>query len=330
MRLSRPRLLTAAVGLVAASTLVLAGCSSNDASAAKGGDTLRVGFISNTPTPTGPEGWADHQKTLLPALKGQGVSAVKWIPFKNGPDLSAALQGGSLDLAILGDTPALTAKANGIDTRLVNQSNVAQDTWLFGAKGVTSLDQLKGKTIATQVGSYMYRYLVALLQEKGIYDQVKISHVYTTAAVASLQSGGIAAYAAPAGQLTDALQQAGFPIIDKAKQNEPDLLGTGATIITGKELAAHPGLPKAWNAARSAAVKDITAHADEYYQFAATATQTTAAVVETATPVSVYAEQPFTDQGLKLLEGTDKFLADNKLSKGVVDIDAWKVPDPGQ
>ena len=319
---------SAVVAAVLAGALAgtLGACSSGSAKADGGGSTLRVGFISTTGTPSGPEGWADAHDELVPALKGAGISKVTWVPFKNGPDLSAAVQGGSLDLATLGDTPALTAKASGIDTYLVNQSAVGQDAWLVGAKGVTTLDDLKGKTIATQVGSYMYRYLVALLRQKGLDGDVKITHVYTANAIASLQSGGIAAYAAPAGQLTGALTDQGFPVIDKASKNHPDLLGTGATIITKAELAAHPGLPDAWNAARTRAVGEIQADPDAFYAFAAKASKTPVDVVRVATPVSLYPAEPFTDRGLELLQGTDDFLAENTLSKGVVDLAAWRVP----
>lgn len=326
---SRRALAAAATTLAAAVALSVAACSSSsDAASAGGGSTLRVGFISTTATPAGPEGWADAHGELVPALKDAGITKVTWVPFKNGPDLSAAIQGGSLDLATLGDTPALTAKASGIETRLVNQSAVGQDAWIFGAKGVTSLEDLKGKTVATQVGSYMYRYLVALLQEKGLDKDVKITHIYTANAVAALTSGDIAAYAAPAGQLTGALEAQGFPLLDKASANHPDLLGTGATVITEKALAAHPDLPAAWNAERTKAVGEITADPDAYYEFAAKATKTSVDVVKVAQPVTLYPADPFTDKGLALLQGTDEFLAKNNLSKGVVDIDAWKVPNP--
>jgi sulfonate transport system substrate-binding protein len=315
--LSAPVLLLLVAGVVTA-------CQSADASAS-GGDTLRVGFISNTPTPAGPEGWAQHEGTLAKSLSSAGIGSVSWVPFKNGPDLSAALQGGSLDLAILGDTPGLTAKANGIDTRLVNQAAVGQDTWLFAKKGgPTTVAGLAGTTIATQVGSYMYRYLVALLDQQGLTDKVKITHVYTTAAVSALQSGGIAAYAAPAGQLTAAMSQAGFSVIDKASADHQDLLGTSVTVITGKALAAHPKLPKAWNDARAQAVEQITAKPDDYYAFAATATQTTADVVKLSLPVSAYSPDAFTDKGMSLLTATNQFLASHQLEKSAVDITAWK------
>lgn len=314
-------------GLLAALFVILLAATGCGASTqAADGATLRIGFISNTPTPSGPEGWADHTKILLPGLRKAGISAVRWIPFKNGPDLSAAITGGSLDIAMLGDTPALTAKASGVPTELVNQSAVGQDAWLFGAKGgPKTLDDLKGKTVATQVGSYMYRYLVALLQEKGLDKSVKISHVYTTAAVASLQSKGIAAYAAPAGQLTDVLQKQGYTLIDKASQH-PDLRGTSVTVVTDAALKKYPELPAAWNAVRTKSIADLTAHQDAYYAYAAQATKTTPEVVEAATPVSLYKPEPFTDEGLALLKGTDTFLADNKLEKSAVEIEAWKVP----
>ncbi|MDT4928238.1 MAG: sulfonate transport system substrate-binding protein [Pseudonocardiales bacterium] len=326
IRLHPRRSVAALVALVALTAL--AACSSaSGANSKKDGYTLRIGFISNTPTPAGPEGWAEHTGILGPGLKAAGVKAVKFIPFKNGPDLSAAISGGSLDLATLGDTPALTAKAGGIGTRLVNQATVGQDTWLFTKKGgATSLAALRGKTIATQVGSYMYRYLVALLQQNGLAGQVKITHIYTTNAVAALQSGGIAAYAAPAGQLTAVLQQQGFPILDKASADHRDLLGTSVTVITNGALTAHPDLPAAWNAVRAKSIADLTANSDAYYAFAAKATGTTPDVVKGSIPVTNYKTEPFTPAGIALLQATDAFLAKNKLSKAVVDINGWKVP----
>lgn len=323
----RRRTPRALVGLIALALLVLFGASAcgSSSSAATGGSTLRIGFISNTPTPSGPEGWADHTGILLPGLKSVGITAVKWIPFKNGPDLSAAIQGGSIDIATLGDTPALTAKSQGIPTELVNQSTVGQDAWLFVKKGgPTTVAGLKGQTVATQVGSYMYRYLIAELQAQGIDKDVKVSHIYTINAVAALQSGGIAAYAAPAGQLTAAMQKAGFQVIDKASQH--NLEGTSVTVITDAALKAHPGLPAAWNAVRAKSIANMNADPAAYYAFASTATQTPVDVVKASLPISLYPSQPFTAKGMALLQGTDKFLADNKLSKALVDINAWKVP----
>ena len=329
----RIRLIAAAAAGAALFTAVSACSSSKSSSAAAAAASagtassyaIRVGFIANTATPANPEGFYDHDKQLLPALRKSGVTKVSWLPFKNGPDLSAALSGGSLDLGILGDTPAVTSKGSGVDTRLVNQESLGQDTWLFGAKhGPTSIQDLAGKTVATQVGSYMYRYLLGVLDQAGLTGKVKVTHVYTTAALAALKSGGIAAYAAPAGQLSAAMQSARFTLIDKASTDHSDLLGTSVTVISQNALKRHPGLPAAWNATRTASVTYADQHAQQYYAYAAKASQTTTAVIQSALPLTHYPSTPFTAGGLAKLQSLDAYLVKQKLLKKPVSITAWR------
>lgn len=330
----RIRRITVAAATGAAVLSAVSACGSTKASSAaadassssaSGGYALRVGFIANTATPANPEGFYDHDKQLLPALGQSGITKVSWLPFKNGPDLSAALSGGSLDLGILGDTPAVTSKGSGVDTRLVNQESLGQDTWLFGAKnGPTSIHELAGKTVATQVGSYMYRYLLAVLDQAGLTGKVKVTHVYTTAALAALKSGGIAAYAAPAGQLSAAMQNAGFPLIDKASADHSDLLGTSVTVISQHALTHHPGLPAAWNATRAASVTYADQHASQYYDYAAKASQTTTTVIRSALPLAHYPNTPFTAAGLDKLQALDAYLVKQKLLTKPVSIAEWR------
>ena len=322
-----------AAAAVAGTLLLAAACASssaaNDPSQGSSGFTLRVGFISNTPIPVGPEGLAYHNGTLLKGLKSQGVNNVTFTAFPNGPNLMAAIAGGSIDMGILGDTPAVTAESDGIKTRLVNQSFVGLDTYLYTPKGgVTSIEQLKGKTVATQVGSYMYRYLVTVLNEDGLSSSVKISNIYTTNAVATLQSNGVAAYAAPAGQTTAVLSKEGYPIIDKASADHQNLLGTDVTVISDSALAAHPGLPHAWNQVRATAIATMKANPSTYWSWASVADQTPVAALEASSPLSGYSATPFTSTGLSLLQGVNSFLLSNKLAKSSVDIKSWEVPTP--
>jgi sulfonate transport system substrate-binding protein len=310
----------------------LAACSSSPSASTtsvKDSYALQVGFISNTRTETGPEGWAYKNGTLLAGLRGVGVSSVSFTDLANGPLLMDAIEAGSLDLGLLGDTPAVSGTANGITTRLVNQSFIGLDTWLYTAKdGPSTIADLAGKTVSTQVGSYMYRYLVSVLRDEGIYDSVKITHIYTTDAVAAMQSGGIAGYAAPAGQTTALLSAAGFRVIDKASVDHRDLLGTDLTVIAPGTFSVHPDLPHAWNKARAAGVAAMNANSAAYNSWEATAELTPEADVTIATPISGYPAEPFTSAGLSLLNGVNSFLVNNKLTKSALDIDSWKVPNP--
>lgn len=335
--LTRTRTLRRGLAAVAAAGTVLlaAACGSSAAAggSASAGDgsgyTLHVGFISNTPVPTGPEGLALHNGSLLKGLKSQGVGKVDFTAFPNGPNLTAALQGGSVDIGILGDTPAVSAQGDGIKTSLINQSDVGTDTYLYTPKGgVTSIAQLKGKTVATQIGSYMYRYLVSVLKQAGIYNDVKISNIYTTNALPTLQSKGVAAYAAPAGQVTSLLSKQGFPIIDKASTDHKDLLGTGVTVISAAALKAHPSLPHAWNQVRAQAVKTLKADPAAYYTWASSVSQTPVPAVKASVPLSGYSTEPFTATGTRLLENVNTFEQSFRLDKSSVDITKWEVANP--
>lgn len=314
--------------LVLAGALALTGalsaCGSDDSAADAAGDvTLNVGFITTTAKPSGPEGWAQKTGTLLPGLDEAGVASIKWLPFKNGPDLSAAVKGGSVDLALFGDTPAITARSTGIDTRLVNINSLGLDSVVYGQPdGPDTLKELDGKKVSIQVGSYYYRYLLDRTDDLGIKPE--ISHVYVPDALAALKSGGIDAYVAPAGAATDKIAAAGFKELERA--SEHDLVATSLTVITEDALERLPDLPQAWNKVRAEAVEDLVANADEYYAFAAEATGTTPEVVETWLPVDLYVPEPLPAEGLEILETTEDFLLANDLIKKAVDIEAWQVP----
>jgi NitT/TauT family transport system substrate-binding protein/sulfonate transport system substrate-binding protein len=288
--------------------------------------TLHAGFITSVSTlPDGPEGWAYSSGALLAGLEPVGVSSIQWIPFQNGPDLSAAIAGGSVDVGVLGDTPAVTAKADGIPTRLVDISFVGLDAWLFTPKhGAKTIADLTGKTVATAVGSYMYRYLVGLLAEHGLAHKVTIASIYPNDALASLQSGQIAAYAAPVGILTAKLQSLGYPVLDKASVDNRQLLGSDVTVITASALAAHPTLPSAWDAVVSKTIVKIQADPSAYDAFAAKVDDVTPAVIQIQEPASDYQVNPFAPSSVKQLQGTDNFLLQAGVIKKAVDLAAWE------
>ena len=114
------------------------GCSRAEGQAApakaSAPEALRVGFIgTGEHQPIGAEGWAYKRGLLGPVLQKQGFSDVSFIRFANGPDLNEALSGGSLDLGIYGDTPALVGRAAGLPTRLLIKASSA---WTLGCSCV--------------------------------------------------------------------------------------------------------------------------------------------------------------------------------------------------
>jgi len=263
-----------------------------------------------------------HKGKLKPELAQLGITEVQTFNFPNGPDLNEALVAEKIDVGILGDTPAIVARANGIKTRLISQEQVGQNAWLLAKKnGPRSIAELKGQKVATSKGSYMHRYLLGLLQKNGIAEQVTVVHLLPNVAQAALERGDVAAIAAPTGT-GPILISKGFPVLDEAAKH-PDLPGTSATVVTEAFLAKHPDFSKKWNQIKLEAVKDIKANSEEYYKFHSQVSGYPIDIVKASFSVKQFPEEPFSAQGLQLLEGTKRFLVSQKLAKSDFKLKDW-------
>jgi len=160
-----------------------------------------------------------------------------------------------------------------------------------------------------------------LLQEEGVTDY-KLVHMLIADAGAALARGDIDA---TTNLGTGALKQIddGYTYLDDASKH-PDLLGTGVTVVSEEYLAKFPDFPKVWNAAREKALTDLKQHEDEYYQFLADAGGTTPELAKKVSPISEIKDTAFTEEGLKLLEGTKNFLVKEKLAKKEFQISDWQ------
>ncbi|WP_320416902.1 ABC transporter substrate-binding protein [Paenibacillus polygoni] len=285
---------------------------------------LNFGFIGTNDLnlPGGPEGWGLHKGIIQEELKKHGITEVKWTGFPNGPDLTESLISGRLDIGSMGDTPSIIAYSSGAKIRLITQGSTNSIGYLIGKKdGPKTLSELKGKTIAIQKGSFMHRYVVGLLKDAGITDY-KLVHMLIPDAKAALARGDVDAMTNNTTQ--GALEQieAGFIHLDDATKH-PHLRGSGTTVAADEYLASFPDFQKVWNDAREKALADLKQHEEEYYEFIAQLQGQSVEIVKQTNPISAIKEEPFTEEGLKLLEGTKDFLVEEKLAKRNFEINDW-------
>jgi hypothetical protein len=330
-RRSRRSLLTAVSVLSAAVALVACGgssSSSNDPSAggssvsSGGGFTLNVGYIGTEGLLTGPEGFAYSKGVLQKWLKPAGVSSIKAAGFANGPLLTAAMTGGSVDIGIVGDTPALIAKSQGISAQLINQDLVGNGAWIVAQKDITSLGQLVGKTIAVQQASYIDRYMQGVFAQHGLTGKPKSVAMLQAQSIPAFEAGRLDAVALPAYEGYDVAAK-GYQVLAKSTTT-PSLQGTSLTIATDKTLSAHPTIAAAWNAARVKSIAYAKAHLSAYYAYMSKA-EGIPSVAETKQflPVSLYPVPNYTSAGIKQLQGTLNFLVAAKEAKPF-SIQSWE------
>lgn len=291
---------------------------------------LRFGYIgTGEALPVGAEGFAYKHGTLAVELGRLEFQKPQFVRFANGPDLNEALSGGSIDIGIYGDTPALVGRAAGLPTRLINQAVVGMDAWLLApAGGVSTLAELEGKIVATSKGSYMHRYLAGLLAERQLSGKVTLVHLLPADARAALERNEIAAYAAPA-QTAPLLVNQGAKVIDRASEH-PGLSGSSVTVVTEAFLARHPTFAERWNELRAQAVKELLRQPERYYAFHAETVGLPREVVELGFPLTLFHAEPFVPEGRRLLEGTKRFLVGQGLAQRDFELAAWTVAAPSR
>ncbi|GGM58627.1 hypothetical protein GCM10010106_00430 [Thermopolyspora flexuosa] len=331
MRLRRsPAAVAAAVAaLVVALAGTLTGCGTGERAAADGGNerfTLRIGVIGSGNRLTGPVGYLHDRNALVPLLAEAGVADITVHTFPNGPDLNQALVAGELDLATYGDTPALVARGAGQPTRLIAQAQVGMDAGIVAKKqgGPRSLQELAGRRIATQTGSYMHRYLLGALSDAKVTPK-EIVHIYSSDVEAALERGDVDAAAVPAANV-EALRAKGYPVIDSLAEDHPAYRGTSATVVTDAFLEARPGFVKVWQAAQVEATRRAKANWDDYLSFAVKVGGFPPEIVRRTTLAEQLPDTPFTEEGLTLLEGTKRFLVEQGFVRRDFAIDDWIAP----
>ncbi|QGQ96354.1 nitrate ABC transporter substrate-binding protein [Paenibacillus psychroresistens] len=283
---------------------------------------LHIGYIgaSSVNLPSLAEGWGFKSGIISDELKKQGITEITFTGFPNGPDLTESLISGRLDVGLLGDTPAILARSNGAKTRLIAQQVVVLDAYIIGKKGgVKTIAELKGKKVATQKGSYMHRYAAGLLKEQNV--DVKLIHLLAPDAEAALVKGDIEATTVASANAVKLIAQ-GYPVLDH-EADHANLVGTSTTVVTEDYLSKFPGFPKLWNDLRKQSLADLKTKEDDYYKFATSLGKLPEETVRQASPISSIAEEPFSDAGIQLLEGTKKFLIEEKLAENDFDLNAW-------
>ncbi|QDR79210.1 ABC transporter substrate-binding protein [Sporomusa termitida] len=96
---------------------------------------------------------------------------VKYDLYLSGPPMIEAFAGGRADFAHTGDMPPVSARAAGVDIKVISRAGYTPGGNALLTRPdspVKSVTDLKGKKIAVQVGSSAHHFLILLLQKNGL------------------------------------------------------------------------------------------------------------------------------------------------------------------
>ncbi|MGZ5576572.1 MAG: sulfonate ABC transporter substrate-binding protein [Methylobacter sp.] len=131
-------------------------------------------------------------------LQEKGVT-VKWAEFQFGPPMLEALNAGSLDFAITGETPPVFAQAaKGSPLVYVANEPASPQGEALVVKAdsdIKNVADLKGKTVSTAKGSNAHYFLIQALAKAGLtLSDISVVYLAPADARAALERGDIAAW----------------------------------------------------------------------------------------------------------------------------------------
>jgi sulfonate transport system substrate-binding protein len=184
------------VAAVVALTLAagLAACG-DDSEASTGAEVLKVGQLGSVDTISTLfelAGEDDHDYTIESPLFAAG-----------GPALLEAVPSGSVDVALMADTPTIFATVQSQPLKVVSVGSTMKEgesvVQLYAAQdsGITDVKGLKGKKVATTEATILQYTLVRALEQAGLsLDDVEVVNLAPADAIAAFGSGDIDALTA--------------------------------------------------------------------------------------------------------------------------------------
>ena len=137
---------------------------------------------------------AKQKHWLEDDLKRGGIT-VKWSSFVAGPPENESFAAGQQDIGVMGDTPALIARAAGQNTRVVGISAVGPKALaVVVPKGssIKSPGELRGKRVAVTKGSYSHHLLYVVLKNAGLkFGDIKLIHLPPADLVSAFTRGDV-------------------------------------------------------------------------------------------------------------------------------------------
>jgi taurine transport system substrate-binding protein len=202
-----------------------------------------------------------HDKLLETAF-GSGVT-IEWKLFDSGGAVNEAVLAGAVDIGLVGSSPTSRGLSKGIEYQvpwIFDVIGKAEALVVKGDKGIASLADLKGKTIATPFASTAHYSLLAALAEAGLSDtDVKVIDSEPDAILAAWQAGQIDGAYVWNPNLAKLVADNGKVLISSEDLSKKGKTTYDLAIVTNAFAKKYPGAVQIWLDQENAAVKEIKA-----------------------------------------------------------------------
>jgi taurine transport system substrate-binding protein len=189
---------------------------------------------------------------------------IEWNLFASGGDVNQAVLAGSVDIGLVGSSPASRGLSSGIEYRVPWIFDVIGSAEaLVAQSGITSIEDLKGKTVATPFASTAHFSLLAALADAGVAESdVTIIDAEPDAIYAGWSAGQIDAAYVWNPNLAKLKEEGGTVLIDSAELAAKGKTTYDLAVVTNEFAAKYPEAVNIWAAQQDRAVTLIKTDPD--------------------------------------------------------------------
>lgn len=255
-------------------------------------------------------------KDLLEACLPKAV--IKWSQFSSGADVIQAFGSNSIDLGLMGSSPATKAVSAPLNLPVqiiwIHDIIGTAESLVTRDKGVTNIQQLKGRTIAVPFGSTSHFSLLFALQQAGLSDSdVKLINVEPENMLAAWQGGQIDAAWVWDPVLSKLKDASGTLITSSAETAKAGALTADMEIASSSFIQGNSNVIRVWTGVENYAVGLIHSDPSSAATSIAAELGTTPSEVKTQFagydyPIASDQEKLFSEQIPNVLKSTASFL----------------------
>lgn len=204
------------------------------------------------------EGWIEE------ALSEYGVEVV-WNDFESGPPINESMAADLSDIGTLGDVPTVSAIAAGQDNQIIliaAEGERAYAVLVAADSEIAKASDLKGKTIATTLGSTGHNLFEKTLAAEGLsFDDVNLINISAGDAAAVLSTGEADAVAIWEPNVTRLVENGTAKVLTYG--GEVGLLGVNPLVADSKFVKENPAVVNVIKEQYARGVEEIDKISDE-------------------------------------------------------------------
>lgn len=272
--------ISAIVTALAMGAVTFTGCGSSTDSSSSSADTSSDASVETGYTATTLNIAIQPSASFIPlyvarelgfmeeAFEAIGVT-VNWNDFESGPPMNESLAAGASDIGVIGDVPTVSAIAAGQNNEIIaiaSHAGASYGVVVPADSDITSASDLKGKIIATTVGSTSHEHIDFWLAQEGvdINNDVQVVNISTGDAASVLTSGEADAVALWEPNITRLVDDG----VAKEITEGPDcgLQGVNPIVARAEYAEENPEIIKIFLEQYARAIKETAALDDETLQ----------------------------------------------------------------